>query len=50
MSDAARIFFGWRPYAAKWGFPNPIWSELRAAFQEGRDDAEDCSPCPVFAQ
>ncbi|WP_326912953.1 hypothetical protein [Rhizobium johnstonii] len=40
MSDEARIFFGWRPYAEKWVFPNPVWNELRQAFQEGRDDAE----------
>ncbi|RWY71711.1 hypothetical protein EHI46_17790 [Rhizobium leguminosarum] len=39
MSEEARIFFGWRPYAGKWSFPNPVWSELRQAFQEGRDDA-----------
>ncbi|MGR9354502.1 hypothetical protein [Rhizobium leguminosarum] len=39
MSDEARIFFGWRPYAEKWAWPNPVWSELRTAFQEGRDDA-----------
>ncbi|NKQ86828.1 hypothetical protein C3Y91_21165 [Rhizobium sp. UPM1133] len=32
MSDEARIFFGWRPYAGKWAFPNPVWSELRQAF------------------
>jgi hypothetical protein len=50
MSDEARIFFGWRPYAQKWAFPNPVWSELRKAFQEGRDDAERLSTeaiCPV---
>lgn len=40
MSDEARVFFGWRPYAEKWAFPNPVWSELRQAFQEDRDDAE----------
>ncbi|MBB4249450.1 hypothetical protein [Rhizobium sp. BK008] len=40
MSAEARIFFGWRPYAEKWAFPNPVWTELRTAFQEGRDDAE----------
>lgn len=50
MSDEARIFFGWRPYSEKWAWPNPVWSELRTAFQEGRDDAacEERS-CPVFA-
>ncbi|WP_188080043.1 hypothetical protein [Neorhizobium sp. P12A] len=51
MSDEARVFFGWRPYAEKWAFPNPIWSELRQAFQEGRDDAErtpERARCPVF--
>ncbi|MGG7518806.1 hypothetical protein ACQ3G6_13050 [Allorhizobium undicola] len=47
MSDEARIFFGWRPYAEKWAFPNPVWSELRTAFQEGRDDASSGS-CPAF--
>lgn len=47
MSDEARIFFGWRPYAGKWAFPNPVWSELRTAFQEGRDDVERYSnPTP----
>jgi hypothetical protein len=51
MSDEARIFVGWRPYAGKWAFPNPVWSELRQAFQEGRDDAEcEERTCPVFAQ
>jgi hypothetical protein len=40
MSDEARLFFGWRPYAEKWAFPNPVWSELWQAFQEGRDDAD----------
>jgi hypothetical protein len=40
MSEEARIFFGWRPYAGRWVFPNPVWSELRTAFQEGRDDVE----------
>lgn len=50
MSDEARIFFGWRPYAGKWAFPNPVWSELRTAFQEGRDAAEEdaAGRCPVF--
>jgi len=51
MSDEARVFFGWRPYAAKWAFPNPVWSELRTAFQEGRNDAESepqKSACPTF--
>ncbi|MDC7741233.1 hypothetical protein [Rhizobium binxianense] len=51
MSDEARIFFGWRPYAQKWAFPNPVWSELRQAFQEGRDDAHGHpknASCPRF--
>lgn len=51
MSHQAQIFFGWRPYAEKWAFPNPVWSELRTAFQEGRDDAElrlDSIFCPMF--
>lgn len=51
MFEEARIFFGWRPYAQKWAFPNPVWSELRTAFQEGRDDAESepqKSACPTF--
>jgi hypothetical protein len=51
MSDEARVFFGWRPYAGKWAFPNPVWSELRQVFQEGRDDAErmhDEARCPRF--
>jgi hypothetical protein len=39
MSEEARILFGWRPYAGKWSFPNPVWSELRQPFQEGRDNA-----------
>jgi len=51
MSDEARIFFGWRPYAGKWAFPNPVWSEMRTAFQEGRDDAEGLpTGCPSFAR
>jgi hypothetical protein len=49
MSLEARIFLGWRPYAGKWAFPNPVWNELKQAFQEGRDDAEGASSCPVFA-
>ncbi|MBY3514147.1 hypothetical protein HFN76_18190 [Rhizobium laguerreae] len=40
MLDEARLFFGWRPYAEKWAFPNPVWIELRTAFQEGTDHAE----------
>lgn len=32
MSEEARIFFGWRPYAERWAWPNPVWSELQAAF------------------
>ncbi|TAV48381.1 hypothetical protein ELI30_08735 [Rhizobium leguminosarum] len=49
MSDEARLFFGWRPYAGKWAFPNPVWMELRTAFQEGRDDAaEQLARCPRF--
>lgn len=40
MSDEQRVFFGWRPYAENWAFPNRVWSELWTAFQEGRDDAE----------
>jgi hypothetical protein len=49
MLEEARIFFGWRPYAAKWAFPNPVWSELRTAFREGRDDADKTAhPCPTF--
>ncbi|MBY5461344.1 hypothetical protein HFO89_34415 [Rhizobium leguminosarum] len=39
MSEEARILFGWRPYGGKWSSPNPLWSELRQAFQEGRDNA-----------
>ncbi|MBY5511855.1 hypothetical protein [Rhizobium leguminosarum] len=53
MSHEARVFFGWRPYAEKWAFPNPVWSELQTAFQEGRDDAERLTTqaiCPVYAQ
>jgi len=53
MSDEARVFFGWRQYAAKWAFPNPVWRELRTAFQEGRDDIKDEMPkiyCPVFSR
>lgn len=51
MSEEARIFFGWRPYSRKWAWPSPVWSELRQAFQEGRDDAEQSLSevrCPVF--
>jgi hypothetical protein len=51
MSDEARIFFGWRPYAEKWAFPNPVWSELRQAFQDGRDDIDSRHQnpsCPIF--
>ncbi|NKL77644.1 hypothetical protein [Rhizobium leguminosarum] len=51
MPEEARIFFGWRPYAGKWAFPNPVWTELRQAYQEGRDDAESMAAerqCPVF--
>ena len=40
MAEEARIFFGWRPYAERWAWPNPVWSELQAAFQEGRDDVD----------
>ncbi|MGZ2484852.1 hypothetical protein ACVITL_003375 [Rhizobium pisi] len=43
MSEEARLFFGWRPYARKWAWPNPIWTELKLAFLEGRDDAEKSS-------
>ncbi|PZU82837.1 MAG: hypothetical protein DI528_18575 [Shinella sp.] len=52
MSDEARVFFGWRPYAQRWAFPNPLWSELRTAFKEGRNDAEQTSvaSCPVFVR
>ncbi|MGY5809975.1 hypothetical protein ACXHXG_19950 [Rhizobium sp. LEGMi198b] len=51
MLEEARMFFGWRPYAQRWAFPNPLWSELRQAFQEGRDDAESTrSKCPVFGE
>ncbi|MDR9772079.1 hypothetical protein RJJ65_05285 [Rhizobium hidalgonense] len=51
MSNEARVFFGWRPYAQKWAFPNPVWSELRQVFQEGRDDAEGLpTGCPSFAR
>ena len=49
MSEEAQVFFGWRPYAERWAFPNPVWSELRQAFQEGRDDAErapEVARCP----
>ncbi|RFB90735.1 hypothetical protein B5K08_17500 [Rhizobium leguminosarum bv. trifolii] len=52
MSEEARVFFGWRPYAEKWAFPNPVWSELRQAFQEGRDDGvrqPEKVVCPRFA-
>ncbi|TBZ27201.1 hypothetical protein E0H36_32120 [Rhizobium leguminosarum bv. viciae] len=51
MSDEARVFFGWRPYAGKWSWPNPVWHELRTAFQEGRDDAtreDENISCPVY--
>lgn len=48
MSEEARLFFGWRPYAEKWAWPNPVWAELRQAFQDGRDDAERRSSCPLF--
>lgn len=51
MSDEAQVFLGWRPYAQKWAFPNPVWSELRTAFQDGRDDAERTMAvprCPLF--
>ncbi|MBX4900122.1 hypothetical protein [Rhizobium bangladeshense] len=51
MTEEARLFFGWRPYADKWAFPNPVWIELRTAFQEGRDDIEPgfaTSHCPIF--
>jgi len=51
MSDEARIFFGWRPYAGKWAWPNPVCTELRQAFQDGRDDAERLfqqKNCPIF--
>jgi len=51
MSDEAQIFFGWRPYAQKWAFPNPVGSELRTAFQEGRNDAENHDGsqfCPIY--
>lgn len=40
MSEEARLFLGWRPYSGKWAFPNPVWSELTEAFQEGRDGCE----------
>ncbi|MDW9508803.1 hypothetical protein GOA81_28110 [Sinorhizobium meliloti] len=51
MNEEARIFIGWRPYAGKWAFLNPVWSELRTAFQEGRDDVESTrSKCPVFGE
>lgn len=50
MSSDARVFFGWRPYAGKWAFSNPIWTELGKASQDGRDDAEKAfqASCPVF--
>lgn len=50
MTDEARVFFRWRLYAKKWAFPNPVWSELRTAFQEGRNDAEKDQGrrCPSF--
>ncbi|WFU00686.1 hypothetical protein QA648_10935 [Rhizobium sp. CB3171] len=48
MAEEARVFLGWRPYAGKWAFPNPVWSELKQAFQEGRDDAEGQRSCPIF--
>lgn len=52
MSEEARVFFGWRPYAGKWAWPNPVWVELRQAFQEGRDDGvrqPEKVVCPRFA-
>jgi len=52
MSKEARVFFGWRPYAGKWAWPNPVWVELRQAFQEGRDDGvrqPEKVVCPRFA-
>ncbi|MNL80739.1 hypothetical protein D3C87_2076650 [compost metagenome] len=51
MSEEARLFFGWRPYAGRWATANPIWVELRQAFQDGRDDVErmpDATRCPRF--
>ncbi|NEI62159.1 hypothetical protein [Rhizobium leguminosarum] len=48
MSEEARVFFGWQPYSGKWAFPNPVWCELRQAFQEGRDIAEKLMICPMF--
>lgn len=51
MTEDARTFFGWRRYSGKWASPNPIWSELRQAFQEGRDDVGQASgqvQCPIF--
>lgn len=49
MSEEARLFFGWRPYAGRWAFPNPVWNELLQAFQEGRDDADRADKsCLVF--
>lgn len=45
------MFFGWRPHAQRWAFPNPVWSELRQSFQEGTDDLESTgSKCPVFGE
>lgn len=51
LSEEARNFFGWRPYAGRWAWPNPLWSELRTAFQEGRDDVElkpEKVVCPAY--
>lgn len=51
MSEEARLFFGWRPYSGKWAFPNPVWTELRQAFQEGSDGVQvghRGHQCPLF--
>ncbi len=40
MTMEAKLFMGWRPYAGRWAWPNPMWTDLRQSFQEGRDDAE----------
>ncbi len=50
LAEEAQIFFGWRPYARRWAWPNPVWSELTVAFEEGRDDAEKAfqASCPVL--
>lgn len=53
MPEEAQLFFGWRPYAGRWAFPNPVWNELLQAFQDGRDDAErnqQENRCPSYVK